>query len=128
MLKIGREKNNVRFALQGALNLLHHSWVRSFNPLFTHLAGQVSWNSQPRRFCQVNSLFEVINPVLLPLSFRSWNVVGKRTQDLDLVPLLTESRDKDAHRHRRKRREIVQINNKNAPTTIVFEVMAFRCN
>jgi len=63
----------------------------------------------------VNPLFEVINPVFLPLAFRSWNVVGKRTQDLNLVPLLTESRDQDADRHRRKRREIVQINDENAP-------------
>jgi hypothetical protein len=53
----------------------------------------------------------VIEPVLLSLSFRRWNIVGERTQDLDLMSVLTQSCNKDPDSQRRKGREIVQINN-----------------
>jgi hypothetical protein len=78
MLKIRREENDIWSAIDRALNFPQHGRVWAFYPRFARRACEVSWNSQPRRFVEVESLFKVIEPVLLPLSFRSWNIMGER--------------------------------------------------
>jgi hypothetical protein len=83
--------------------------VRSLYPRFTDHAAEVSWDSQPGGFGQVNSLFKVIEPALLSLSFRSWNIMRERTEDLDLMSILTERCNKHSDSQRRERREIVQV-------------------
>ena len=76
----------------------------------------------------MNPLFEVIEPILLPLSFRGWNIVREWAQDLDLMSVPTESCNKDSDSQRWKRRKIVQVHNENATVGIAFEVKALCCN
>jgi hypothetical protein len=125
VLKICRQKNNVWPALQRALNFPQHYWVGSLYPPFAHHAGKVSWDSQPAGFGQVNSLFEVIEPGLLSLSFRSWNIMGERTENLDLMSISAERRNEHSDSQRRECREIVQIDNEDAPANVVFERTPF---
>ena len=76
----------------------------------------------------MNPLFEVIEPILLPLPFRSWNIVREWAEDLDLMSVPTESCNKDSDSQGRKGREIVEVDNENAAPGIALEAKALCCN